>query len=110
MEALIQPSVEQTQLLPTAFGSGEMIGGQFRSPLVEPEFLAGDLEPASDHPGHRAGALHPRSPLRIVVAPAAHVADQGKDMAIAVGIIRHQPFAKEIAHFERQPQQHIGLI
>ena len=39
----MSPRLKQTQLLPAAFGPGEMIGGQFRSPLVEPELLAGDL-------------------------------------------------------------------
>ena len=87
-----------------------MIGGQFRAALVEPEFLAGDLEPPPDHPGHRAGALHPRSPLRVVVAAAAHVADQREDVAIAVGIIRHQPFAEQVAHLQRQPQQHVACF
>src|ERR1700682_5898651 len=93
----LRPALEQTQLLPASVGPREMFGGQFRAPLVEPELLAGDLEPASDHPGHRSGALHPRSPLGIIIAPAAHVADQGKDVAIAVGIIGHQPFADATA-------------
>src|SRR3979490_3530981 len=94
----ILAALEQAQLLPTAFRPREMLGGQFRAPLVEPEFFAGDLEPASDHPGHRPGALHSRSPLRIIVAPAAYVADQRKDVAIAVGIIGHQPFTEPAAH------------
>src|SRR6478735_12119965 len=85
--------LEQTQLLSVAFGFREMIRRQLRAPLVEAKLLAGDLEPASDHPGHRPGPLHPRSPLRVVIAAAAHVADQGEDVTIAVGIIRHQPFA-----------------
>src|SRR5712671_7442112 len=93
-------ALKQAQLLSAALRPREMVGGQFRTPLVEPELLAGDLEPASDHPGHRSGALHPRSPLRVIIAPAAHVADQGKDVAVAVGIIRHQPFAKEIANLQ----------
>src|ERR1700730_16330288 len=92
----MSPPLEQTELLPAALGPGEMIRGQFRSPLVEPELLAGDLEPASDHPGHRPGALHPRSPLRIIIAPAAHVADQREDVAIALRIIRHQPFSEQV--------------
>src|SRR5712692_914506 len=69
-------ALEQAQLLPAAFRPREMIGGQLRTPLVEPELFAGDLEAAPDHPGHRSGAFHPRSPLRIVVAAAAHIADQ----------------------------------
>src|SRR4030088_1553648 len=103
-------SLKQTQLLPASLGPREMFGGQFRAPLVEPELLAGDLEPAADHPGHWPGALHPRSPLRVVIAPAAHVADQGKDVAIAVGIIGHQPFAEQVADLQRQPQQHIARL
>src|ERR1700738_2775599 len=92
---ILRAASEQTQLLPAALGTGKMIGGQLRTPLVEPEFLAGDLEAAPDHPGHRPGALHPRSPLRVIIAPAAHVADQREDVAIAVGIVRHQPLAEE---------------
>src|ERR1700722_4580062 len=103
-------ALEQTELLTIVLRPGEMIGGQFRAALVEPELLAGDLEPPPDHPGHRSGALHPRSPLRVVVAAAAHVADQGEDVAIAVGIIRHQPLAEQVAHLERQPQQHVGSL
>src|SRR4030088_502318 len=91
--------LEQTQLLSALFRSCKMVGRQLRAPLVETELFAGDFEPAADHPGHRAGALHPRTPLRVVVAPAAHIADQGEDVAIAVGIIGHQPFAEEVAHF-----------
>src|SRR5438477_4238230 len=100
-------SLEQAKLFSAALRPGKMIRGQFRTPLVEPELLAGDLESAADHPGHWTRALHPRPPLRVVIAPAAHIADQGEDVAIAVGVIRHQPFAKEIAYLERQPQQYI---
>src|SRR5216683_549119 len=96
--------LEQTQLLPAALRFCKMIGGQFRAPLVEAKLLAGDFEAASDHPGHGTGAFHPRAPLRVVIAAAAHIADQGEDVAIAIRVIRHQPFAKEIAHFQRQPQ------
>src|SRR4051812_43758230 len=87
-------NLEQTELLSIALWLGEMIRRQFGAALVEAEFLAGDLEAAPDHPGHRACPLHPRSPLRVIVATAAHVADQGEDVTIAVGKIRHQPFAE----------------
>ncbi|KAH2821212.1 hypothetical protein KXV85_002907, partial [Aspergillus fumigatus] len=79
-----------------------------RAALVQAEPVAGDLEAAADGPGHRAGALHPLAPFRVVVAAAAHVADQGEDVAVTVGIVRHQPFAEEIAHFKRQAQQHVA--
>src|SRR5215218_5587403 len=82
---LLLPSSKQTQLLSAALWLDEMIGRQFQAALVEAELFAGDLEPPSDHPGHRAGAFHSRSPLRVVVAPAAHVADQGEDVTVAVG-------------------------
>src|SRR5882757_6935667 len=104
----LRPSLKQTQLLAVALRLGKMVRGQLGAPLVQSELFAGDLEAAADHPGHRAGALHPRAPLRVVVTAAAHVADQGEDMAIAVGIVRHQPFAEQIAHFQRQPQQHVA--
>src|SRR5438105_3949173 len=82
--------LKQTQLLPAAFRPLEMIGGQSGAPPVKSEFFARDLEAAADHPGHRAGTFHPRPPLRVVVAPAAHVADQREDVAVAIRIIRHQ--------------------
>src|ERR1700733_7608190 len=93
--------LEQAELFSATLGPCEMIRGQFGPALVEPKLFAGDLEPAPDHPGHRACALHPRPPLRVVVATVSHVADQSEDVAIAIRIIRHQPLAKEIAHFER---------
>src|SRR5438034_9870502 len=73
-------SLKQAELLPAVLRPGEMIGGQLRPPLVEAQFFAGDLEAATDHPGHRTCPLHPRSPLRIVVAPVPHVTDQGEDV------------------------------
>src|SRR3954452_18138818 len=86
----IRTSLEQAELLPAALRPREMIGGQFRTALVEPQLFAGDLEATTDHPGHRACPLHPRAPLRVVVAPVPHVTDQGEDVTIAVGIICHQ--------------------
>src|SRR6185312_685530 len=74
--------LEQAELFPAALRPDEVIGRQFRAPLVESQFLASDFEPTANHPGHRAGALHPRSPLRIVDAPPTHVADQREDVAI----------------------------
>src|SRR5882724_3234670 len=81
---LLSCSLEQTQLLSVWLRPGKMVGRQFQATLVEAELFAGDFEAASDHPGHRPGALHPRSPLRVVVAAAAHVADQGEDVAVTV--------------------------
>ena len=75
---------------------------------VEAEPLAGDLEAAADHPGDRARAGHALAEGRIVILAAAHVADELEDVAIAVGKIRHQPFAEQVAHFQRQAQQHIA--
>src|SRR5215475_1259044 len=89
---------KQAQLPALRFG--EMIDRQLGAALVQSKLLAGDLEPTSDHPGHRAGAFHSRAPLRIVVAPSPHVADQGEYMAITIRIIRHQPFAEEVAHLQ----------
>ena len=85
-----------------------MLGRKLDLAFVEAELLAGDLEPPADHPGIGAGAGLAQAPGRIVVLAAAHLADQLEDVAIAVGKIRHQPFAEEIAHFERQPQDHVA--
>src|SRR3954447_17241462 len=91
----IRTSLEQAELLPAALRPGEMIRGQFRTTLVEPQLFAGDLEAAADHPGHWTCPLHPRSPLRVVVASIPHVTDQGENVTIAIGIVSHQPFAKD---------------
>src|SRR5215204_5002710 len=84
-----------------------MLAGQLAFRLVEAEALARGLEAAADHPGMRPRALHAPAPGRVVVFAAAHLADEREHVPIAVGKIRHQPFAEEIAHFERQPQQHV---
>ena len=31
-------------------------------------------------------------------------------MAIAIGIVRHQPLAKQIAHFQRKPQEDVARL
>src|SRR3569623_402125 len=69
---------EQAELIAVPLRPGKVIRGQLRAPLVQPEPVAGDLEAAADGPCHRSGALHPLAPFRVVVAPAAHVADQGE--------------------------------
>src|SRR5260370_33972355 len=103
---MFSAALKQAELLAAALGPREMIGGQFRTPLVETEFFASDLEPAADHPGHRPGALHPRSPLRVVVAAATHVADQREDVAVAGGVVRPQPYSQKSAHLPRPPHTH----
>src|SRR5437667_11638983 len=85
--------LEQAKLFPAALRLGKMVRGQFRTPLVEPELLAGDLEAPADHPGDWTRALHPRAPLRVVIAPAPHVEDQGKDVRIDDGALRHQTYS-----------------
>src|SRR5882724_9728940 len=99
LSLIVQSPSKQAQLLPAPLRPREMVGGQLRAALVEPELFAGDLEPSPDHPGHWPSALHPRSPLRVVVAAAAHVTDKSEDMAITVGIIGQKPFAEQVAHF-----------
>src|SRR5436853_1040065 len=51
--------LKQTELLPAALWLHEVIRGQLRTAPAQTEFLAGDLDPAPDHPGHRPSALHP---------------------------------------------------
>src|SRR2546421_9494885 len=102
MTALRPRSLEEAKLLGCAPRRREMLGRELGVRLVEVELLACGLEAAADHPGDRAGAGHPHSPLRVVILAAAGLADQLEHVAVAVGKIRQQPFAEEGAHFERQ--------
>src|SRR5262249_17648045 len=68
--------LKQAQLLAISLGLGEIVYGELRTPFVQPEFFAGDLEPSPYHPGDRTGPLHARAPLRVVIAAATHIADQ----------------------------------
>src|SRR5882672_745542 len=79
-----------------------MLGGELDARRVEAMLRARGLEAPADHPGDRAGAGHALAEGRVVVLAAAHVADELEDVAVAVGKIRQQPFAEEVAHFERQ--------
>ncbi|MCA6126369.1 radical SAM protein, partial [Bradyrhizobium sp. WSM 1704] len=92
--------------------------------------LARTMEPRASTPPKRLEAIKRLAdagiPTTVMVAPvipalndseierildaAAHVADQGEDVAVAVRIVRHQPFAEEIADLERQPQQHVARL
>src|SRR4051794_12732658 len=67
---------KQAELLGCAARGTEVLGAEPHLALVEVELLAGELEPAPDHPRHRAGPLHAASPAGIVVLAAAHVADE----------------------------------
>src|ERR1700724_1098461 len=100
--------LKQIELLRARPRRPEMRGGDLVLTRVEAELFASDFEAAADHPGDRAGAGLPLAESGIVILAAAHVADELEDMAVTVGEIRHQPFAEEIPHFERQPQQHVA--
>src|SRR6516164_6452069 len=86
----------------------EMVGRQPRSRLVEAALLAGEFEAAANHPGDRPTASHALAPARVVVLAAAGLADELEHVAVAVGKISHQPFAEQVTHFERKPQQHVA--
>ena len=77
-------------------------------PALRPSFsqAASKRRPIIQAIGPDAG--HPLAEGRVVILAAAHVADELEHMAVAVGEIRHQPFAEQVAHFERQPQQHVA--
>ena len=86
----------------------EMLGGEPRLLHVEAEPGARLLETPADHPGIGAGPGHALAPLGVVILAAAHLPDQRKHVAIAIGKVRHQPFLEQVAHLERQPQQHVA--
>src|SRR5262245_36059230 len=95
---------KQTELrgLAAAMRRVEMLGREPRFLDIEAKPRAGLLEAAADHPGIGPGSGHALAPLRVVILAAAHLADQRKDMPVAIRKIRHQPFLEEVAHFERQ--------
>src|SRR5215471_2560042 len=102
------PPSEQAELLPSPARRTEMLGGEFDPVAVEAEPRAGGLEAPADHPRVGPGAGHALAPLGVVVLAAAHLADQREHVFLAVGEIRREPFAKEVAHLERQAQQHVA--
>src|SRR5438045_3011045 len=97
-------SSEQAQLLRATPRRIEVIRGERRARLIEAELLARELEAAADHPGNRSAPGHALAPGGVVVLPAAGLANELEHVAVAVGKIRHQPFAEQVAHLERQPQ------
>src|ERR1700730_392249 len=98
-------ALEQAELLGGTARRNEMLGGEPGHTGIEPELRASGLEPPSDHPGDRPRSGHALAELRVVILAAAHVADELEDMTFAVREVRQQPFPKDIAHFEREPQQ-----
>src|SRR5436305_10133523 len=80
----------------------EMLGGELGALEIEAELLASELEAPADHPCIGTGARHAFAPGRIVILAAAHLADQLEHMAIAVGVVRHQPFAEQVAHLRSE--------
>src|SRR6266436_7470307 len=74
---------------------------------IESETGAGGLKTLADHPGVRATASHSFAESGVIVLAAACLAYQRKNVALAVGEIGLQPFAEEVAHLKRQPQQHV---
>src|SRR5262249_17729060 len=99
--------LEQAQLFGPRSWLLEMLSRQRTSRCVEPQLFAGHFEAADYHPGVRSCPLHSDSPGGIVVLPAPHIADQFEDMAVAIGIIRDQPFPEQVPHLKRQPQQYV---
>src|ERR1700730_15103481 len=101
-------ALEQAELLGGTARRHEVLGGEPGHAGIEPELLASGLEPPPDHPGDRPRSGHALAELRVVILAAAHVADELEDMTMAIREVRQQPFPKDIAHFERKPQQDIA--
>src|SRR5258707_10808596 len=99
---------KQAELLGGTMRRREVCGGEAGLGGIEAELLAGGLEPPPDHPGNRSRSDHALAEGRVVVLAAPHVADQLEDMTMAVREVGQQPFLKDIAHFEREPEQDIA--
>src|SRR5262245_35312866 len=98
---------EQTELRILALRRREMLGCQLGPCLVEAKLLASGLETPTDHPGNRPRSSHAHAELGIVVLSAPEIADQTEHVSVAIREIRHQPLSKQVAHLDRQPQQHV---
>src|ERR1700730_9320887 len=95
---------KQAQLLARRPGRFEMLDGQRRLVRIEAETGARGLEALADHPRVRAAPCHALAVRRIIVLATASLANQRKDVALAVGEIGLQPLAEQVAHLKRQPQ------
>src|SRR5262245_7786137 len=98
---------EQTQLLGPGLRLSEILCCQGGARDIEAQLFAGHLEAAAYHPRIRTGAYHAGSPGGIVVLASAHIADQLEHVPVAVRIVRHQPFAEQVTHLERQTQKYV---
>src|SRR5438309_5859936 len=105
--------LEERELPRTRGRRPEAAAVQFAAPpsgavLVQVVLAASDLEALRDQLGEVAGAAHARAEARIVVAPAAHLADDTDDVLGALGIMRGEPFLEEILELVRQAHDHVG--
>ena len=85
-----------------------MLDGQRRLVHIEAETGARGLEALADHPRIRAAPCHALAERRVIVLATASLANQRKDVALAVGEIGLQPLAEQVAHLKRQPQQNVA--
>src|SRR5580658_7540226 len=88
----------------------EQVGAkrQRRLPVSQP--LGCYLEPAPDHPGIGPRTGHAAAPLRIIVLAAVHGLHQRQRMFQFVRKIHGEPFAEDLAQFERQTQRYIARL
>src|SRR5712691_10175014 len=70
--------------------------------VVETEAPAGDLEALLHQLGEFPGAAHARAEIRIVLAPAAHLAHDADDVLGALRIVGGEPFLEERLQLVRQ--------
>src|SRR6516162_8500173 len=102
---------EQAQLLARSPRRTEMLRAERRARPVEAELLAGQLKAPADHPRDRSATGHALAPAGVVILAAAGLADEPEHMLVTIREICHQPFAKQVAHLQRQSQQHVaGLL
>src|SRR5262249_59285266 len=85
-----------------------MLGGQLRLAHIEAETSTRGLEALADHPRIGAAARHALAESRVIVLATAGLADQRKDVTLAVGEIGPQPLPEQVAHLKRQPQQDVA--
>src|SRR5262252_9945512 len=74
---------------------------------VQPELAAGELEAVADEPRESALSRHARAKFRIVVAPAAHLADARHDVLRLKRIVPLEPVLEQRLHLPRQAQDRV---
>jgi len=97
--------LKTSSTVPLRFGRAKWSVVSFERRLLSRAFRQAISKRRPIITGHRTVPFI-RGPVGVVITPAANVADQGDETwPINGGIIGQKPFAEQVAHLKRQPQQ-----